>query len=569
VHIDTKPVLMVVDDDPQVLIAIARDLEKEYGYRFRILQADSGEHALELMNQLKLRNEVVALFLVDQRLPQMTGVEFLQHTMNVFPDAKRVLLTDYADTDAVMESINRIKIDYYLTKPCEPPELNLYPLLKDLLEDWWTSFRPTFEGIKVIGLRWSPRSHETKEFLARNGIPYQWLDFEADEEARRLVSLANSTRSSDTNINSSSSLHLPLIIFPDGSYIAEPTDSQIAEKIGLKIRAQMAFYDLIIIGGGPTGLAAAVYGASEGLHTLLIERQAPGGQAAASPSIENYLGFPSGLTGGDLARRAVTQAIKFGTEILNPQEVVDIRVDSPYRIVKLGDGTEIRCHVMIIACGVIYRRLENVKGIDKLTGAGVYYGASMVEALHYKGQDVYIVGGANSAGQAAIHFSKYAKTVTLLVRADSLREKMSQYLIHHINETDNIIVLLNSTVTEVRGESKLDGITISNTRTGEQQTVSAAGLFIYIGAEPHTDWLSGKIQLDAKGFILTGSDLVQNGLQSSQGQLEDRQPFLLETNIPGIFAAGDVRHDSIKRIAAGVGEGSTAIQLIHQYLKRV
>jgi thioredoxin reductase (NADPH) len=575
VHIDTKPVLMVVDDDPQVLIAIARDLEKEYGYRFRILQADSGEHALELMNQLKLRNEVVALFLVDQRLPQMTGVEFLQHTMNVFPDAKRVLLTDYADTDAVMKSINRIKIDYYLTKPCEPPELNLYPLLKDLLEDWWTSFRPPFEGIKVIGLRWSPRSHETKEFLARNGIPYQWLDFEADEEARRLVSLANSTRSSDTNTDSYSSssyssLHLPLIIFPDGSYIAEPTNSQIADKIGLKIRAQMAFYDLVIIGGGPTGLAAAVYGASEGLHTLLVERQAPGGQAAESSNIENYLGFPSGLTGGDLARRAVTQAIKFGTEILNPQEVVDIRIDSPYRIVKLGDGTEIRCHVMIIACGVIYRRLENVKGIDNLTGAGVYYGASMVEALHYKGQDVYIVGGANSAGQAAIHFSKYAKTVTLLVRADSLQEKMSQYLIHHINETDNIRVLLNSTVTEVRGESKLEGITISNTRTGEQQTVSAAGLFIYIGAEPHTDWLSGTIQLDAKGFILTGSDLVQkNGLQSPQGQLEDRQPFLLETNIPGIFAAGDVRHGSIKRIAAGVGEGSTAIQLIHQYLKRV
>ena len=429
-HIDTKPALMVVDDDPQVLIALARDLEKEYGYRFRILQADSGENALELMNQLKLRNEVVALFLVDQRLPQMTGVEFLQHTMNVFPDAKRVLLTDYEDTDAVMESINRIKIDYYLTKPCEPPELNLYPLLKDMLEDWWTSFRPPFEGIKVIGLRWSPRSHETKEFLARNGIPYQWLDFEADEEARRLVSLANSTRSSDTNTDSYSSssyssLHLPLIIFPDGSNIAEPTNSQIAEKIGLKTRAQMAFYDLIIIGGGPAGLAAAVYGASEGLHTLLIERQAPGGQAAASPSIENYLGFPSGLTGGDLARRAVTQALRFGTEIVNPQEVVDIRVDSPYRIVKLGDGTEVRCHVIIIACGVTYRRLENVKGIDKLTGAGLYYGASMVEALHYKGQDVYIVGGANSAGQAAIHFSKYANTVTLLVRADSLHEKMS------------------------------------------------------------------------------------------------------------------------------------------------
>jgi len=606
-----------VDDDPLVLIAIERDLKQQYGNRFSILQADSGPQGLELIKNLKLRNGLVALFLVDQRMPQMTGVEFLQHTMNIFPEAKRILLTDYADTDSVIKSINKVKIDYYLTKPWDPAEVHLYPVLNEILDDWWASCRPPFEGIKVIGPRWSPRSHEIRDFLARNGIPYQWLDIEGDEEARHLVSLVNSTMSVTDSTNSSvstnntisgdssfaassstisnntdnkkndvassiatpvpppsqphssSSIHLPLIIFPDGSYIDEPTNSQIAEKIGLRTRAQMAFYDLIIIGGGPAGLAAAVYGSSEGLHTLLVERQAPGGQAGLSSKIENYLGFPSGLTGGDLARRAVAQVIRFGTEILDPQEVVGIRVEDSYRIAKLGDGTEIRCNVMLIASGVIYRRLEDVKGIDKLTGAGVYYGASIVEALDYKGQDVFIVGGANSAGQAAIHFSQYAKTVTLLVRADSLDKKMSQYLVHQINETDNIRVWLNSIVTEVKGENRLEEITITNIKTGEQQVVQAVGLFIYIGAEPHTDWLTGIIQRDANGFILTGSDLLQNGLQRPQNWALDRQPFLLETDIPGIFAAGDVRHGSIKRIAAGVGEGSTAIQLIHQYLSKV
>jgi thioredoxin reductase (NADPH) len=612
-----KPVLLTVADDPLVLIALERDLKQQYGNRFSILQADSGPKGLEIMKNLKLRNGLVALFLVDQSMPQMTGVEFLEHTLNVFPEAKRMLLIDYADTESVIKSINKGKIDYYLTKPWDPAEVHLYPVLNEILDDWWASCRPPFEGIKVIGPRWSPRSHEIKDFLARNGISYQWLDIEGDdEEARRLVSLINSTKSATNSTNfsistntissgssfssstisnntdnnnnnvasstatttpqqqppsgsASSSMHLPLVIFPDGSYIDEPTNSQIAEKIGLKTRAQMAFYDLIIIGGGPAGLAAAVYGSSEGLHTLLVERQAPGGQAGLSSKIENYLGFPSGLTGGDLARRAVAQAIRFGTEILDPQEVIGIRVEDSYRIAKLGDGTEIRCNVMLIASGVTYRRLEDVKGIDKLTGAGVYYGASMVEALHYKGQDVFIVGGANSAGQAAIHFSQYAKTVTLLVRADSLSEKMSQYLIHQINETDNIRVWLNSIVTEVKGENRLEEITITNIKTGEHKVVQAAGLFIYIGAEPHTSWLRDVIQRDVNGFILTGSDLLQNGLQRTQGWSLDRHPFLLETDIPGIFAAGDVRHGSIKRIAAGVGEGSTAIQLIHQYLKRV
>ncbi len=592
-----------MDDDPQVLKVLKRDLTKRYGNRFRVLQARSGQEGFEITKQLKLSHGIVALFLADQRMPQMTGVEFLGKTMDIFPDAKRVLLTDYGDTEAVMKSINKVNVNYYLIKPWHPPEVHLYPHLDDLLDDWWISFRPPFEGIKVIGLRWSPRSHETKEFLARNGIPYQWLDIEDSKEARRLVSSAmintksqshvtgekhfnteiSCARIDDTsNKNNSktassaamsmsehyldaSLLHLPLVVFPDGTYMAEPTNLQLAEKIGLKTRAQMAFYDLIIIGGGPSGLAAAVYSSSEGLHTLLVERHAPGGQAGASSNIENYLGFPSGLSGSSLARRAVAQAVKFGTEILEPQEVVELRTDGQYRIAKLGDGTEIRCHTMIIACGVTYRMLDDVKGIDKFTGAGVYYGASMVEALNYKGQDIYIVGGANSAGQAAVFFARYAKQVTLIVRSDTLERKMSHYLIHQINETKNIRVWLNSVVTEVKGEYKLERLILTNTKTGKQHDVLASGLFIYIGAEPHTDWLYDWIKRDAHGFILTGSDLRQDELEN-QGWMLDRQPFLLETSIPGVFAVGDVRHGSIKRIAAGVGEGSTAIQLIHQYM---
>jgi thioredoxin reductase (NADPH) len=564
------------------------------------------------VKQLKLRNETLALLLVDQRMPHMTGVAFLEQAMDIFPDAKRVLLTAYADTDAAIRSINKAKIDYYLMKPWDPPQEILYPILDDLLDDWWASFKHPFEGIRVIGLRWSPKSYEVKYFLARNGVPYQWLDLEGDEEARHLVSYIESaiknehsnfvnaatttpngsfsvldhnkiennnnalssirsasSLSYSSSVNSSSSLHLPLVIFPDGSHMEEPSSSELAEKIGLKTHAQMPFYDLIIIGGGPAGLAAAVYGASEGLSTLLIERQAPGGQAGMSSNIENYLGFPSGLSGSNLARRAVAQAIKFGAEILTPQEVVGLRVDGPYRIVKLKDGTEIRSHVLIIACGVSYRNLDGVKGIEKLTGAGVYYGASMAEALSYKDEDVFMVGGANSAGQAAIHFSKYANTVTLLVRGDSLNKSMSRYLVHQINETPNIHILLNSKVIEVHGENRLESITITNTQTGQLETFPTSGLYIFIGAVPHTDAAAGLIERDANGFILTGQDLMQNGLERPRGWTLDRQPFLLETNVPGIFAAGDIRHGSTKRVAAGVGEGTIAVQLAHQYLTRV
>src|ERR671911_253530 len=607
-----RPVLLTVDDDPNVLRAIERDLRQQYGSRFRILKTDSGQKALELVKQLKLRNEPLALLLADQRMPQMSGVSLLEEVMNIFPEARRVLLTAYADTEAAIRSINKAKIDYYLMKPWDPPEEHLYPILDDLLDDWWASFKHPFEGIRVVGLRWSPKSYEVKYFLARNGIPYQWLDFEGDEEAPRLVSYVESTgknehsnfinaattnpgisfsvldhnktendnsvssnRSEASSLSyssssySSSSLHLPLVILPDGSHMEEPSSSELAEKIGLKTRAQMPFYDLIIIGGGPAGLAAAVYGASEGLSTLLIERQAPGGQAGMSSNIENYLGFPTGLTGSNLARRAVAQAIRFGAEILTPQEVVGIRIADPYRIVKVKDGTEISCHALIIACGVSYRNLDGVKGMEKLTGAGVYYGASMVDALSCKGEDVFMVGGANSAGQAAIHFSKYAKTVTLLVRGDSLNKSMSSYLVHQINETPNIHVLFNSKVTEVHGENRLESITITNTQTGQLETLPTSGLYILIGAVPHTDAAAGLIERDANGFILTGPDLMQNRRERPQGWTLDRQPFLLETNVPGIFAAGDVRHGSMKRVAAGVGEGSIAVQLVHQYLTRV
>ena len=604
-----RPVLLTVDDDAQVVRAIERDLRQHYGGHFRVLKAESGQMALQLLKQLKLRNEALALLLVDQRMPHLSGVDFLEKAMNIFPEAKRVLLTAYADTEAAIRSINKAKIDYYLMKPWDLPEEHLYPILDDLLDDWWAVAKPQFEGIRIIGLRWSPKSYDVKYFLGRNGIPYQWLDIEASEEAHKLVSYLESTgknggsgyhsvvsttatssssfsildnKKADNNDDSStsssrsesspfytSSLNLPLVIFPDGSYMEEPSNSELAEKIGLKTRAQMPFYDLIIIGGGPAGLAAAVYGASEGLSTLLIEKHAPGGQAGMSSNIENYLGFPSGLSGSNLARRAAVQAVRFGAEILTPQEVVSLRVDGPYRIVKLNDGTEVSCHALLIACGVSYRELKEVNGINRLTGSGVYYGASMAEALSCKGEDVFMVGGANSAGQAAIHFSKYAKTVTLVVRGDSLSKSMSYYLIHQLDKTDNIRVLLNSKVTEVRGENRLEFITITNTLTGEVQTFPSPALYIFIGAVPHTDALVGLTERDANGFILTGPDLIYDGHKHPRGWTLDRQPFLLETNIPGVFAAGDVRHGSMKRVAASVGEGSIAVQLIHQYLKKV
>lgn len=551
-----KPVIITVDDDPEVLQAVARDLRQEYGSRFRILRADSGASALEALEKLKLRNETVALFLVDQRMPQMSGVEFLEQALQMYPEAKRALLTAYADTDAAIRAINSTRIDYYLMKPWDPPEERLYPVLDDLLADWLASFRPPFEGIRVIGNRWSPHSHQVKDFLARNQVPYEWLDIESSPEAQNLVEYANCDK-----------LQLPLVLFADGSSILQPTNIQVAEKIGLQTQAGNPFYDLIIVGGGPAGLAAAVYGASEGLRTVMIEREAPGGQAGTSSRIENYLGFPVGLSGADLARRAVTQARRFGVEILTPQEVAGIRLADPYRFVKLADGNEISCHAMILALGVSWRRL-NVPGLDRLTGAGVYYGAAQTEAISCQGEEVYIVGGANSAGQAAMYFSKYASKVTMLVRGDSLTKSMSQYLIDQIEATPNITLQVHSSVVEAKGETSLEAITTANTITGETQTVPATSLFIFIGAEPRTTWLDGVVEKDDRGFIITGQDLKHDG-RRPQGWKLDRDPFLLETNVPGVFAVGDVRHGSVKRVASGVGEGSICVQFIHQYLSKV
>ncbi|MGJ3250835.1 MAG: FAD-dependent oxidoreductase [Elainellaceae cyanobacterium] len=552
-----KPAILSVDDDPEVLQAVARDLRQHYGDRFRIIRADSGASALDALQQLKLRNESVALFLADQRMPHMEGVEFLERGSEIFPLAKRVLLTAYADTDAAIRAINSAKLDYYLLKPWDPPEEKLYPVLDDLLEDWHASYRPAFEGIRVIGDRWSPQTHQIKDFLARNQIPYQWLDVEADPEAQQLLSYASADASSC----------LPLVMFADGARVSQPTPQDIAEKIGLRTQAERPFYDLIIIGGGPAGLAAAVYGASEGLSTVMIEREAPGGQAGSSSRIENYLGFPVGLSGSDLARRAVTQAKRFGVEILSPQEVTGVRIQDPYRIATLADGSEISCHALMIATGVSYRKL-NVPGMETLQGAGVYYGAAQAEAIACRDEDVYVIGGANSAGQAAMYFSKYARTVTMLIRSGSLTKSMSQYLIDQIEATDTIFVKTHTTVVGVTGENNLESLTLLNSETGETTTVPATSLFIFIGAAPRTDWLADLVERDERGFILAGPDLMRDRPRP-KGWNRDRAPFLLETNVPGIFVAGDVRHQSVKRVASGVGEGSIAVQFVHRYLTEV
>ncbi|WP_448268365.1 FAD-dependent oxidoreductase [Nostoc sp. DSM 114159] len=552
-----KPAILTVDDDPEVLQAVSRDLRHQYGDRFRIVRADSGIAALDVVQQLKLRNESVALFLVDQRMPQMGGVEFLEQAKSIFPDAKRALLTAYADTDAAIKSINSARLDYYLLKPWNPPEERLYPVLDDLLDDWLAGFRPPFEGIRVIGNRWSPFSHQVKDFLARNQIPFKWLDIELEPDAEKLVEFAQADCRQQ----------LPLVMFPDGSRLIQPSNLEIAAKIGLQTQAERPFYDLAIVGAGPAGLAAAVYGASEGLSTVLIEREAPGGQAGTSSRIENYLGFPVGLSGSDLARRGVTQARRFGVEILTPQVVTSVRLEDPYRILQLADGNEISCHALLVATGVSYRLLK-VPGAEKLTGAGIYYGAAMTEAIACTNEEVYLVGGANSAGQAAMHFSKYASKVIMLVRGQSLASSMSQYLIDQIAATENIKVCTGCTVVEVKGEEHLEAIAIAHANTGQIETVSARSLFIFIGASPKTDWLDGVIQRDAQGFIITGPDLAHNG-KSPRGWSLERSPFLLETNIPGIFAAGDVRYGSIKRVASGVGEGSIAIQFVHRYLSNV
>src|SRR6476620_11267679 len=555
-----KPVLLTVDDDREVLRAIERDLRRKYASEYRVLRAESGQAAIEIVRELKLRNNAVALFLVDQRMPGLSGVEFLEQAIALYPDAKRVLLTAYADTDAAISAINEAGIDHYLLKPWDPPEENLYPVLDEMLEDWQAEFPPQFEGIRVLGNRWSPASHNIKDFLARNHVPYQWLDIEtaeSDVDVRSVVDLLEEQDKRD----------LPLVIFPNGLRLHQPTTSELAEHSGLKTRAAETFYDLAIVGGGPAGLAAAVYGASEGLHTVMVEREASGGQAGMSSRIENYLGFPAGLSGNDLARRAVVQAQRFGVEILSPVEVVGVRLEGSYRIIKLADGNEISCHALMISTGVQWRKLE-AGGIDRLRGAGIYYGGGATEALSCEGEIVYVVGGANSAGQAAMNFAKYAERVVILVRGDSLASTMSKYLIEQVEKTPKIQLWTHASVAEVHGETHLEEISVLCTDTNKVERVPANAMFIFIGALPRTDWLADIVERDERGFLLTGPDLIRDG-QRPKGWALDRDPFLLETNVPGVFAVGDVRHGSIKRVASGVGEGSVAVQFIHQYLSKV
>ena len=555
----SKPVLLTIDDDPEVLRAIERDLRRKYAADYRVLRAESGAAAMDIVRELKLRSNTVALLLVDQRMPGMSGVQFLEQAIELFPDAKRVLLTAYADTDAAIAAINEAGINHYLLKPWDPPEENLYPVLDDLLDDWQANVQPPFEGIRVLGNRWSPESHNVKDFLARNHVPYQWLDIETagnNTEVQALVDLLQEDEKQS----------LPLVIFPNGVRLRRPSLTEIAENVGLRTRAAEAFYDLAIVGGGPAGLAAAVYGASEGLRTVMVEREAPGGQAGMSSRIENYLGFPSGLSGGDLARRAVVQAKRFGVEILSA-EATAVRLDGQYRLLQLADGEELSCHALLVATGVQWRKL-NVPGIDRLTGAGIYYGAAMTEALNCKDEDVFVVGGANSAGQAAMYFSKYARRVVMLVRGSSVSSSMSQYLIDQLKQTPNIQIEYNTTVVEAHGNDHLEAVSIHCATTNETNRVPANALFIMIGAAPNTSWLANVVERDELGFILSGSDLMHDGKRPKGWQL-DRDPGLLETSVPGIFVVGDVRHGSVKRVASGVGEGSVAVSFVHQYLSKV
>lgn len=546
-----KPIILTLDDDPNVLQAVAHDLRSRFGSDYKITRADSGDSALELLTALRERGDRAALLLVDQRMPKMSGVDFLEKAVEIYPEARRVLLTAYADTDAAIKAINDVQIDYYLLKPWAPPEEKLYPVLADLLDQWQVDHPPPFEGIRVVGNRWVPALHEVKEFLARNHVPYLWLDPEVSDEANELIKSAGVDK-----------LELPCLFFPDGTVLKRPENREIAEKAGLQTIADQPFYDLIIIGAGPAGLAAAVYGASEGLKTLVVEEKAPGGQAGMSSRIENYLGFPGGLSGSELAHRAVTQAKRFGVEILTAIQVVGLRAEGPSRVIDLADGSQLECLTLIIATGVSYRRLE-APGLQQLTGAGVYFGAAMTEGQTVEGTDVHIVGGANSAGQSAMYFSKYASKVTMLVRGESLSASMSQYLIDQIDATENIDVWTRSTVAEAIGSERLEQLVIS--KGNESTTVESSGLFIFIGAKPRTEWLDETVARDEHGFVLAGPDVRSKDALAVLGP-HDRLPYLLETSMPGVFVAGDVRSGSIKRVASAVGEGSMAVNFVHRYL---
>jgi thioredoxin reductase (NADPH) len=551
-----RPIIFSIDDDPQVLRAISRDLRTMYGKEFKVLSTTSAIEALESLTDLKNSSDVVALFVCDQRMPEMDGTTFLEKAIKIFPDAKRVLLTAYSDTEAAIKAINDVRLDYYLMKPWDPPEEKLYPILNDLLDDWEGDYIPEFKGIKVVGYQFSPQSHVIKDYLASNLIPYRWFDIEKNPEARQKMEL-----------NKISETELPLIVYEDGSYASQPTIRQIAEKVGKNPQITNDIYDVVIVGAGPAGLAAAVYGASEGLKTLLIERKAPGGQAGSSSRIENYLGFPAGLSGADLTRRAISQALRLGAEFLSPQSVSDIKQKDGYKTIILDDGPEIISRTVVITTGVDYRRLE-VKGIENFTGAGVYYGAAMTEAAACKDKDVFIIGGGNSAGQSAVYLSKFAKNVSIIVRKDSLSYTMSAYLITQIENIPNIQVVTDTEITEAIGINCLEKLSLINLKTKETVTKQAVALYVFIGAKPYTDWIKLDILRDEKGFIETGRELRRYDNFAKVWKM-NRDPFLLETSCSGIFAAGDVRSGAMNRVASAVGEGSMAISFVHKYLAEV
>ena len=545
-----RPILLAVDDDVNVLEAVVQDLRRNYGAEYRIMRAASGQAALDTLEQVKAREEPVALLLSDQRMPGMSGVEFLERSREVYPEARRVLLTAYADTEAAIQAINTARIHYYLNKPWDPPDERLYPVLNDLLDDWKAGYTPAFEGLRVIGHRWSLRDHTVRTFLSCNHVPYRWLDIAGQEEALKLLE----ERRLDPD-------KLPVVLFPDGSTLIDPELETLAAKVGLSLQATQEFYDLIVIGAGPAGLAAAVYGASEGLRTLVVEPDAPGGQAGTTSRIENYLGFPAGITGADMGRRAHIQATRFGAEFVT-QRASGLRVDGQYRFVQLADGREVSSHVVLLAPGVHYRKLD-IPGGERLTGRGIYYGAALVEAASCKNEDVFVVGGANSAGQAALHFSKYARMVEMLVRGQGLAATMSKYLIDEIDRTSNIVVRPGTQVLEAIGDDHLERLRVSGPE-GER-SVTASSVFVFIGAAPRTEWLPSGILRDEKGFLLAGQDLRTDGKMPPEWK-ESREPYLLESSVPGVFVAGDVRHGSVKRVASAVGEGSIAVQFVHQYL---
>jgi len=545
-----RPILLAVDDDVSVLEAVVQDLRRKYGATYRVMRAASGQAALDTLAQLKARQEPVALICSDQRMPGMTGVEFLERARSIYPDARRILLTAYADTEAAIHAINSARIHYYLNKPWDPPEEKLYPVISDLLEDWHAGYLPPFQGLRVIGHRWALQDHKVRSFLSRNHVPYRWLDMDAGDDARKLLE--------EKQLNPDC---LPVVVFEDGSVLANPGVDELAKRIGLSIQAAQEFYDIVVVGAGPAGLAAAVYGASEGLRTLVVEPIAPGGQAGSSSMIKNYLGFPNGITGALLGQRAHVQASGFGAEFLT-QRATGLRIDGQYRFVQLADGREVSSHVVLLSLGVNYRKLD-IPGAERLTGRGIYYGAALVEAVACKDEEVFVVGGANSAGQAALHFAQYACKVTMLVRGTSLAATMSKYLIDEIARTSNIVLEPRTVVVEAFGEEHLEALELKGPEG--QRKVPASSLFVFIGAAPNTDWLPPTVLRDEHGFVLAGPDLRSQG-KLPEGWHEQREPFLLESSVPGVFAAGDVRHGSIKRVASAVGEGSIAVQFAHQYL---